>query len=130
MTRSRDIDAALPEQSIVALQGESREIYGFTAFPLTSPPPVAGIYVLVRPAAPDDRDTLFWDPVYVGEAPDVEAEISSPRSQLLHARELGATHLLVRICGRGEAARREVARDLVASLAPLLNEAGGAAQAA
>jgi hypothetical protein len=45
----------------------------------------------------------------------------TPRGILERARQMGATHVLVHFCDRGEEARRAIAKDLIAALRPPLN---------
>lgn len=130
MTQAQDMPSALPENSVVALQGMSRELYGFTVFPLDAAPAVAGIYMLVRPADAGHRDTLYWVPLFVGEAGDVRDAVRGAGDMLGRARKLGATHLLVHFCGRGTEARTEKSHDLIGAFRPALNGYDGAAEAA
>ena len=130
MITAQDARSALPGQSVVALQGASRQIYGFTAFPLDAPPSAAGIYIFARPAEAPRCDTLYWEPLFVGETRDMSGAVPAQRSLAARARKLGATHLLVHFCGRGEAARREKAHDLIDALHPALNGLHRAADAA
>ena len=130
MDQTRETNAAPPPHSVVALQGKSGEIYGFTAFPLTAPPPAAGIYMIARPAEPADRARLYWTPLYIGEASDLCAEIDALVDRLTHARKLGATHILVRFCDRGAEVRLQQVEDLVAVVEPTLNKLERANEAA
>jgi len=130
MIGAQNTYSTLPCESVVALQGASRDIYGFTAFPLDAPPAVAGIFIFARPADDARRDTLYWTPLYVGEAGDMADTVPGLRDVAAHARKLGATHLLVHFCSRGEAARAEKARDLSEAFRPSLNRLDRAADAA
>lgn len=130
MIQAQDTHSTLPGQSVVALQGASREVYGFTAFPLDAPPAAAGIFMFACPAEDAQRDTLYWTPLYVGEARDMGESLPGRQDLIAHARKLGATHLLVHFCGRGEAARAEKAQDLVEAFHPSLNRLDRAADAA
>lgn len=130
MIGAQNTYSTLPCESVVALQGASRQIYGFTAFPLDAPPGGPGIFVFARPADVAQRDTLYWAPLYVGESCGLAEAVSGLRDIVSHARKLGATHLLVHFCGRGEDARQEKAKDLAEALQPSLNRLGHAADAA
>lgn len=130
MIRAQNTYSTLPGQSVVMLQGASREIYGFTAFPLDAPPAVAGIFMLARPAEDARRETLYWTPLYIGETRDIGEAVPALNDVTAHARKLGATHLLVHFCGRGEMARTEKAQDLIRAFQPSLNRLDSAANAA
>jgi hypothetical protein len=52
-----------------------------------------------------------------------------PRGILEQARRMGATHVLVHFCDRGEDARHAIAEDLVTALRPPLNTEGRRAAA-
>lgn len=130
MTSAQNTYSTLPGESVVMLQGASREVYGFTAFPLDAPPPVAGIFMFAQPAEDGRRDTLYWQPLYIGEAQDMRAAQPGYEDVAAHARKLGATTLLVHFCGRGGDARTEKADDLVRAFRPSLNRLDNAADAA
>ena len=111
-----------PAHAVVTLQGNSRQIYGFTAFPLAAPVDGAGICIFVRP--PDETGAFspnWWIPLYVVGADNLSDKSAIPRGIPEQAQRMGATHLLVHICNRGEEARRAIAEDLVALLQPPLN---------
>ena len=111
-----------PAHAVVTLQGYSRRIYGFTAFPLAAPISGAGICVFVR--APDDPAafaTSWWIPVYIDGSDNMGDDSTMPRGIAEQARGMGATHVLVHYCGRGEDARRAIAEDLISVLHPPLN---------
>jgi len=108
-----------PDQAVVTLHGASREIYGFTPFPLDAPPAVAGIYAFAAPADADSGNTLYWRLLFVGEAGDIAA--GATREWLETASKQGATRLLVHICGRDADYRRFIEDDIVAAFDPPLN---------
>ena len=125
-----DKHATPPAHSVVTLQGESRQIYGFTAFPLAAPVGGAGICIFVRP--PEDPSAFapsYWTPLYVCGSHNMGDSGAMPRGILEQARRMGATHVLVHFCDRGDDARRAIAEDLVAALRPPLNAEGRRAAA-
>ena len=108
--------------SVVTLQGDSRQIYGFTAFPLAAPISGAGICIFVRPPEePAAFSPSWWLPLYVGASDNMSDSSAIPRGIPEQVQRMGATHLLVHFCSRGEDARRAIAEDLVAALQPPLN---------
>ena len=122
MTTYKPADSAPPGQAVVTLQGASGAIYGFTAFPLSAPPRGAGIYILAQPTPdPRDRAASDWTALYIGETGGFSDQLKSRHEGLAGARKLGATHVLVHFCGRGEDARRHVENDLISALRPVLN---------
>ncbi len=111
--------------AVVTLQGITGQIYGFTAFPLAAPINGAGICILVRP--PEDPAAFapsYWTPLYVRGSQAMGDRATMPRGIIEQARRMGATHVLVHFCDRGEDARRAIAEDLVAALRPPLNAEG------
>jgi len=108
-----------PEQAVVTLHGASREIYGFTPFPLDAPPAVGGIYAFAAPAREEAGAALHWNLLLVGEASDIAAGATA--GWLDAARKHGATRLLVHICRRDEDYRRFIENDIVAAFDPPLN---------
>ena len=110
-----------PDQAVVMLHGASREIYGFTPFPLDAAPAHAGIYAFAAPAGGDSGNTLYWRLLFVGETCDIGARAGTSHEWLSAARKQGATRLLVHICGRDEDFRRFVEDDIVAAFDPPLN---------
>jgi len=108
-----------PDQAVVTLHGASREIYGFTPFPLDAPPAICGIYACAAPAGEQAGNALYWRLLFVGEAADIAA--GATPDWLAAARQSGATRLLVHICGRDEDYRRFIEDDLVAAYDPPLN---------
>ncbi len=104
-----------PAHSVLTLQGDSRLIYGFTAFPLAAPIGGAGICIFVRP--PEDPSAFapsYWTPLYVCGSHNMGDSGAMPRGILEQARRMGATHVLVHFCDRGDDARHA----LVAAGAP------------
>lgn len=119
-----------PAHAAVTLQGIYGRIYGFTAFPLAAPVGGAGICVFVRP--PDGHPgfaSSWWTPLYVCGSRDLGDSGALPRGILEQARRMGATHVLVHFCGRGDDVRRAIADDLAAALRPPLNAEGRRAAA-
>lgn len=115
-------NAIPPAHSVVTLQGISRQVHGFTAFPLTASLRGAGIFVIVRP--PEDVSRCagsYWAPLYIGDSQSMGDAGEMPRGVLEQARRMGATHVLVHFCDRGEDARRSIVKDLIAALRPPLN---------
>ena len=110
-----------PDQAVVTLHGASREIYGFTPFPLDAPPATAGIYAFAAPADAEDGNTLYWRLLFVGETGDIGARAGATHEWLADAKKQGATRLLVHICSRDEDFRRFVEDDLIAAFNPPLN---------
>lgn len=110
-----------PDHAVVTLQGASREIYGFTPFPLDAPPSGPGIYALAAPADDDSGSTLYWHLLFVGETGNIGDGSAASREWFADARRQGATRLLVHFCGRDENARRFIEDDLIAAFAPPLN---------
>lgn len=108
-----------PDQAVVMLHGASREIYGFTPFPLTALPEAAGIYALAAPAGAEAGTTLYWRVLFVGEAAAIGSEAG--RGMVAAAKRQGATHLLAHICGRDADYRRFIRDDIVAVFAPPMN---------
>ena len=106
--------------SVVTLQGASRQVYGFTAFALNAPPRGAGVYIFARP--PVNPVTQNWTALYIGQSDDFRADIGSGHAWLANAARLGATHVLVHFCNRGETDRRQIEVDLVSIIHPPLNE--------
>lgn len=123
-------NAIPPAHSVVTLQGASGQIHGFTAFPLSATCDGAGICVFVRP--PEDSSTFsssYWTPLYVVQSEAMGNIDELPRGTLEQARRMGATHILVHFCDRGENTRRAIADDLIAALRPPLNVEGRRAAA-
>ncbi|MDH3230359.1 MAG: hypothetical protein OEN55_11250 [Alphaproteobacteria bacterium] len=110
-----------PEQAVVTLHGASREIYGFTPFPLDAPPPLAGIYAFAAPAGAEAGNTLYWRLLFVGETGNIGARAGASHEWLAAAKKQGATRILVHICSRDEDFRRFIEDDLVAAFDPPLN---------
>ena len=111
--------------AVVTLQGNTGQIYGFTAFPLAAPIDGAGICILVHP--PEDPAAFapsYWTPLYVRDSQAMGDRATMPRGIIEQARRMGATHVLVHFCDRGDDARRAIAEDLVAALRPPLNVEG------
>lgn len=106
--------------SVVTLQGLSRNVYGFTAFPLDAPPRGAGIYIYARP--PVNPVTQNWTALYIGQTDDFRSHVDSGHDWLSSAARLGATHVLVHFCNRGEAERALIESDLLGAVHPPLNE--------
>jgi hypothetical protein len=121
MAKSLPKPTVTPDQAVVMLQGASREIYGFTPFPLDAPPADAGIYAFAGPAGGDAGNTLYWRFLFVGETGDIGARAGASHEWLGAARKQGATHLLVHICGRDADYRRFIEDDIVAAFDPPLN---------
>ncbi len=122
MTVYNSAGSAAPGQAVVTLQGASGAIYGFTAFPLSAPPRGAGIYILAQPTLdPRDRAASDWTALYIGETSEFSDQLNTRHDGLTGARKLGAKHVLVHFCGRGEDARRHVETDLISALRPALN---------
>ena len=119
-----------PAHSVLTLQGDSRLIYGFTAFPLAAPIGGAGICIFVRP--PEDPSAFapsYWTPLYVCGSHNMGDSGAMPRGILEQARRMGATHVLVHFCDRGDDARHAIVEDLVTVLRPPLNAEGRRAAA-
>lgn len=130
MSNHHPTDTIPQAHAVVTLQGASREIYGFTAFPLAAPIGGAGICIYVRP--PKDLSAFapsYWTPLYVRGSGNMGDSAAMPRGTLEQARRMGATHVLVHFCDRGEAARRAIVEDLIAALRPALNAEGRRAAA-
>ncbi len=130
MTDQSNIDTIPQAHAVVTLQGASRQIYGFTAFPLAAPVGGAGICIYVRP--PKDPSVFapsYWTPLYVRGSADLADGGDMPRGILEQARRMGLTHVLVHFCDRGNAARHAIAEDLIAALRPALNAEGRRAAA-
>lgn len=122
--------ATPPAHAVVTLQGCSGQIYGFTAFPLAAPVGGAGICVFVRP--PDALSgfaSSWWTPLYVCGSRDLGDSGAMRRGIHEQARRMGATHVLVHFCDRGDEARRAIADDLITALRPPLNAEGRRAAA-
>lgn len=113
-------EAAHQNQAVVTLQGASRQIYGFTPFPLDAPPRGGGIYIFARP--PVNPVTQNWTALYIGHTDDFRQHVDSGHAWLANAARLGATHVLIHFCNRGEEERREVEDDLLRTVHPPLNE--------
>ena len=122
--------ATPPAHAVVTLQGDSKQIYGFTAFPLAAPVGGAGICIFVRP--PEDPSAFapsYWTPLYVRGSDNMGDSATLPRGILEQARRMGTTHVLVHFCDRGDDARRAITEDLVIALRPPLNAEGRRAAA-
>ncbi|MBE9555768.1 MAG: hypothetical protein IMF08_02835 [Proteobacteria bacterium] len=122
--------ATPPAHAVVTLQGDSRQIYGFTAFPLAAPIGGAGICIFACP--PKDPEAFapsWWTPLYVRGSCNMGDGSAMPRGILEQARWMGATHVLVHFCDRGDEARHAIAEDLIAALRPPLNAEGRRAAA-
>jgi hypothetical protein len=122
MSNHHKNSAIPPAHAVVTLQGDSRQIYGCPAFPLAAPVNGAGVCIFVRP--PDEPGAFspnWWIPLYVVGADNMGDKSAIPRGISEQARRMGATHLLVHFCSRGEDARRAIEEDLVAALQPSLN---------
>lgn len=120
MTEYLESGAASQAQSVVTLQGVSRQIYGFTAFPLDAPPRGAGVYIFARP--PVNPVTQNWTALYIGQTEDLHGHVDSRHAWLSNAARLGATHVLVHFCNRGEDERLMIENDLMGTVHPPLNE--------
>lgn len=119
-----------PAHAVVALQGASRQVYGFTAFPADALPARPGVCIFVRPGAEREEDPRgYWEPLYVCGARAMGDDGAMPRGIVEQARRMGCTHVLARFCDRGEDVRREIAGDLIAALTPALNDEGRRAAA-
>lgn len=131
MIEFQDSYAIPSAHSVVILQGGSGHLYGFTAFPMAAPIRArGGICVCVRPPEDgDDLATFYWTPLYVGASHALGEGDDMPRGILEQARRMGATHMLVHFCDRGEDVRRDIAEDLIAALRPALNSEGRRAAA-
>lgn len=109
----------------VTLHGASRDIYGFTAFPVDYAPARAGICIFACP--PEGAGGFapsYWRPLYIQTSTkQVDREAGSGSIAEL-ARRIGATHVLVHFCDRGEEVRRDIAEDLIAALQPPHNMEG------
>lgn len=130
MRQRDDTHAIPPAHAVVTLQGDSRLIYGFTAFPLAAPIRGAGICIFVCP--PKDPSAFapsYWTPLYVCGSQNMGDSGAMPRGILEQARRMGATHVLVHFCDRGDDARRAIAEDLATALRPALNAEGRRAAA-
>jgi hypothetical protein len=117
--------ATPPAHAVVTLQGDSRQIYGFTAFPLAASISGAGICIFARP--PEDPAAFapsWWTPLYVSGSHNMGDSGTMPRGILEQARRMGATHVLVHFCDRGDDARHAIAEDMIAALRPPLNAEG------
>lgn len=113
-------DGAAPRnQAVVTLQGASRQVYGFTAFALDAPPRGAGVYIFARP--PVNPVTQNWTALYIGQSGDLQEHINARHAWLANAARLGATHVLVHFCNRGEEQRQLIEVDLVNIVHPPLN---------
>jgi len=119
-----------PAHAALTLQGNSKQIYGFSAFPLAAPISGAGICIFVCP--PDDPEAFspsWWVPLYVCGTDNMGDAGTMPRGIAEQAHRMGATHMLVHFCGRGENSRQAIADDLIAALQPPLNAEGQRAAA-
>jgi hypothetical protein len=110
-----------PDHAVVTLHGASREVYGFTPFPLGAPPAVGGIYAFAAPAGAEAGNTLYWSLLFVGETGDIGACAGATHEWLADAKKRGATRLLVHICSHDEDFRRFIEDDIVAAFDPPLN---------
>lgn len=119
---SNYLDSGITPQApaVVTLQGSSRRIYGFTAFPLDAPPRGAGVYIFARP--PVNPVTQNWTALYIGHADDFRECVETGHTWLASAARLGATHLLVHFCNRGADERLGIETDLLGAVHPPLNE--------
>ena len=115
-----------PAHAVVILQGGSGQIHGFTAFPMAAPVRGAGICIFVRP---DEDAPSYWDPLYACASCEMGENGDLPRGIIEQARRMGATHMLVHFCDRGEDARLAIAKDVIAALRPPLNGEGRRAAA-
>jgi hypothetical protein len=114
-----------PAHSVVILQGGSGQVHGFTAFPMAAPVKGAGICIFVRPPEDSAADVpSYWDPIYACASGEMGENGDLPRSIVERARRMGATHMLVHFCDRGEDARLAIAEDVIVALRPLLNGEG------
>lgn len=119
MGKKRARPTVSPDNAVVTLHGASREIYGFTPFPLDAPPSIPGIYAFAAPAGAESGQPLHWRLLFVGETSDIG--VGTSRDWLDTAKKEGATRLLVHICSRDEDYRRFIEDDLVAAFEPPLN---------
>jgi hypothetical protein len=111
--------------AVVTLYGASRDIYGFTAFPVDVAPARACICIFVcPPKGATGFAPSYWTPLYIRASAAPADGDADPRSIAEQARQMGATHVLVHFCDRGEEARRDIVEDLVAALRPPLNAEG------
>lgn len=130
MRENNNNHATPPAHAVVTLQGDSRQIYGFTAFPLAAPICGAGICIIVRP--PEDDSAFapsYWTPLYVSGSRNMGDSGATPRGISEQARRMGATHVLVHFCDRGDDVRHAIAEDLATVLRPPLNAEGRRAAA-
>jgi hypothetical protein len=123
MSELHEVCRTPPGQAVVTMQGGSRALYGFTAFPLENAPSGAAIYIFVRPSKnPLRRVTSYWVLLHIGETAGLRDSERERRERYEAARRMGATHMLIHFCGRDAETRRKIVRDLVRALAPPRNE--------
>jgi len=130
MREHKNLYAIPPAHAAVTLQGDSGQIYGFTAFPLAAPLKGAGVCIFACP--PEDPAAFspsWWVPLFIRDSQNMGNSGAMPRGIPEQARRMGATHVLVHFCGRGEDARRAIAEDMIAALRPPLNAEGRRAAA-
>lgn len=119
-----------PAHSVVTMQGVSRQIYGFTAFPLEAALGGAGICIFVRPCEESEEFApSYWMPLYVRASRRMGDTGTFPGGIVEQARRMGCTHVLAHFCDRGEDARNAIVEDIVEALHPPLNSEGRRAAA-
>lgn len=117
MSKLHDVCKTPPGQAVITIQGGSGGLYGFTAFPLEDAPCGAAIYIFARPSnRPLRNATSYWRALRIGETGGLRDHSEARVKRLEAARRLGATHMLIHFCGRGEDVRRRIVADLVSVL--------------
>lgn len=119
MSELHEVCKTPPGQAVVMMQGGSRALYGFTAFPIEDAPGGAAVYIFARPSIDPLRHvTSYWVPLHIGQTAGLRNSESARRERIEAARRLGATHMLIHFCGRDAEARRRIADDLSRVLGP------------
>lgn len=105
-----------PGQAVITIQGGSRALYGFTAFPVENAPCGAAVYIFVRPSQRQSRiASSYWTALHIGETGGLRDHGKAQRDRIEEACRAGATHMLIHFCNRGEDIRKRIVDDLALS---------------
>ena len=120
MSELHDVCKTPPGQAVITIQGGSRALYGFTAFPVEDAPCGAAIYIFVRPSErlskrQPDSGSAYWTALHVGETGGLRGRREARRERIEAACRAGATHMLIHFCSRGEEDRMRIVEDLALS---------------
>lgn len=119
MSELHDVCKTPPGQAVITIQGGSRALYGFTAFPVEDAPCGAAIYIFARPSERRSHNVLsYWKALHIGETSGLRDHSKARRDRIEAACRAGATHMLIHFCSRGEDIRKRIVDDLSSQICP------------